>query len=337
MDINKHIALNDSYKNGKKKPWRLRKKQSNQLANSYKRIGEINKSLRVGSCGNVLLFQECPDGHQKQLVRAFFCKVRLCPMCAWRRSLKIVQQLKSMTHIVNQSHSLKWVFLTLTVKNVSGPELDETIRHMFQSWQRLSQRKVFKDNVKGWFRALEVTRSNSDGSYHPHIHVLLAVTAGYFAGKNYVRKEKWRVLWQEALRSDYMPVVDIRKVKVKRNPNQEAETLKSEEQKRALEAAILETAKYPVKPASYAVPGNRQGTDDAVRHLDRALRGKRMIAFGGVLKQAQQKWNNENNGEAETLTDGEKKECQCATCGSNMLEHLYTWNIGLSNYIEHEH
>src|SRR5690606_12341063 len=112
-------------------------------------------------------------GHEKRLTWANFCRVRLCPMCAWRRSLVIAHQIKAVAHEAVKRQSMRWLFLTLTIRNCTGDDLIDTISHLMKSWRRLSQRKLFSDVVVGWFRSLEITRNLLDDTYHPHFHVLL--------------------------------------------------------------------------------------------------------------------------------------------------------------------
>ena len=60
--------------------------------------------------------------------------------------------------------------------------------------------------------------------------------SSYFTGNNtnYISQEEWTKLWAKAMKLDYTPVVDIRTVKAHKRKN--------------LKSAIIETAKYPVKP-----------------------------------------------------------------------------------------
>ena len=61
------------------------------------------------------------------------------------------------------------------------------------------------------------------------------VKPGYFRSKaDYLKQEEWTELWQKAMKLDYTPMVDIRAVKADKG--------------KGLKGAILETAKYPVKP-----------------------------------------------------------------------------------------
>jgi plasmid rolling circle replication initiator protein Rep len=318
--------------------WKQKKLDTLNLAKSYRRIGDTKKAERTHQCGEYLTFQECPHGHYKKLNQANFCRLRLCPMCSWRRSLKLVNQLRLITHEANQRRQLKWLFLTLTVRNVDGSLLSDEITHIFQAWQRLSQRRVFRQSVVGWFRALEVTINTQNWTYHPHLHVLLAVQPSYFSGAKYISQDKWVSLWQESLRVDYIPIVDIRTIKPKRNRNRENKILERQEQ--ALHSAVLEAAKYPIKFNNYIIKGDTHSTDKIIKVLDKSLSYRRLIAYGGLLKLI---WNELKQGgiieeidESHNATPIElnmNEDCQCPTCGSDMLEHMYIWNVGVGSYI----
>lgn len=304
--------------------WNKRKSQSGLLAQSFERLGNYKKAERISYCGSYLQFNECPNGHYKNLNWANFCRDRLCPMCAWRRSLRYSTYIHGVAHEINKRQPVRWVFLTLTVRNVEEKGLSSALDHLFQSWQRFSQRKAFRQVVEGWFRGLEVSRNNTTHTYHPHFHALLAVDPLYFSEGKYLTNRQWSELWKQSLRVEYNPIVDIRVIKPnERNRRKENEVVKSDE---AMISAIIETAKYPTKPGNYLFPSDQDTTDEVVSTLDKALRNRRLLAFGGALKDV---WRELR--EADDLTD-ERKNCNCPTCGSDLLEHLYRWNFGLKSY-----
>ena len=173
-------------------------------------------------------------------------------MCNWRRSLKIAFQNKRIIEVANEREKLKWVFLTLTVRNCKGSELKPTMDEMMKAWNNFSRYAVFKKAVKGYFRTMEVTRnhdfkSKSYGTYHPHFHVLLAVPNSYFQGKNYVKQATWAELWGKAMKLDYTPIVHVAKVKPKAELAEMTEYDQQLKEHMALEKAIYETSKYAVK------------------------------------------------------------------------------------------
>jgi plasmid rolling circle replication initiator protein Rep len=106
---------------------------------------------------------------------------------------------------------LRFVFLTLTVKNCDVTDLRTTLDSMNNGFKKLMKRTKVDKVVKGYLRRFEVTKS-SDGTAHPHFHVILAVMPSYFS-QNYINQREWSRLWQESLQIDYSPRVDIRAVK----------------------------------------------------------------------------------------------------------------------------
>src|SRR5690606_10304521 len=117
---------------------------------------------------------------------------------------------------------------------------------------------------------LEVTRNQRRGDYHPHFHVLLAVKPSYFGG-GYIKQAEWVQLWQEAMRVDYRPVVDVRTVKAKRSSQ-------------TVEGAVAEIGKYAVKPSDYLVEDPDEAAA-AVEVLDGALKNRRLVAYGGLFRE----------------------------------------------------
>lgn len=258
------------------------KRQSSELlALSYERIGFQNKSNRVSDCGTFLEFAHeiSSDGiisEKGKLHNANFCKDRLCPLCSWRRSYKIFAQVSQIMELIGSDY--KFLFLTLTVPNCSPESLSETISRLMLSWNRLIDYKRFKKAIKGFFRALEVTRNFSNGSYHPHFHCVLAVSKSYGKHNDYINHYEWLEMWRKAYQDSSITQVDIRVAKGK---NKESENAVQE-----LSSAVAEIAKYAVKSSDYIFADDKVLTDEIVRTLAEALRGRRLTAYGGCFKEA---------------------------------------------------
>lgn len=311
--------MQDRSSTGRSRPWHRRKKESQDLAASYRRLGE-DKAFYVEQCATWLKFNACPNGHERKLVKANFCRARLCPMCSWRRSLVVYYQLQTIYHEAVKTVPLRFLFLTLTVRSVDSKQLSKQIDHLFQSWHRFSRRKAFSSVVRGWFRAMEITYNYEKQSYHPHFHVLLAVKPSFFSKGKYITQAKWVSLWKEALRAEYNPIVDVRIVK-SRKPGD------------PMDRAVAEIGKYAVKADHYLIPGNSHATDQAVNTLDAALKHRRLIAFGGLFKKIHRKLRLQETEEADLIRFKEPKECSCSVCQSILLEEIYRWNIGFKGYI----
>lgn len=358
-------VLVDISRSGRARPWREHKANSVLLSESFRRLGKENKAVRVRECGSVLTFGVCPEGHEKRLLAANFCRVRLCPMCSWRRSILVAHQVRLVAHEAAIRKPLRWLFLTVTVRNCLGDELKNTLNWMMKSWNRFVGRKAFEKVVIGWFRSLEITRNPVDGTYHPHFHVLLAVPPRYFKGKDYLTHADWVTLWQTALKVDYTPVVDVRTVKDKRDVQREKEILEEkgielvEADGELPASAVAEIAKYSVKAEDYLVyrryRHKQEGkkivlaadkssgidesvTDRVVEDLDSAMKGRRFIAYGGLLKeiwQELQRLGRVQDAESESVdlvhVEGDES-CQCSVCGSSFMEEVYRWIPALENY-----
>lgn len=235
------------------------------------------KYARLRACASSLSFQEREDG-SKKLVAGHFCCVRLCPMCAWRRTLKIFFQFKKVMAGMNSENAYAYLFLTFTVKNCPGHALSDQLDAMLHGWDIMMRRKNMKSAIKGWYRGLEITHntdpiSPSFDSFHPHFHCIFAVNKSYFTDRSYISQADWTSLWQSAMNLDYSPIVDVRKVK--------GNTAK----------AVSEVAKYSVKDADYIIPDDWDLTVNTVQILDAALHNRRLVAYGGKMKDWHKKLN----------------------------------------------
>lgn len=268
------------------KPWDVHRGQADDVSGIYARALEFERlAARISECSGFLGFNWSDDqstGETRlKLTKAQFCRVRYCPVCQWRRSLMWQARFyQALPELVQAYPKARWLFLTLTVRNCDITDLSATLKDMNQAWQRLIKRDELK-SIQGWLRTTEVTRGQ-DRSAHPHFHVLLMVSPSWFKGQNYIKQARWVELWQEALRANYKPNVDIRTVKAKGThlPDDVAALLKD---------AVAETLKYSTKPADMT-------TDPAwFLELTKQTHKKRFMASGGVLKDMLKEGNETND------------------------------------------
>ncbi len=273
QDLNRQI-LQDTTKNGKDRKWKERKLSSIELGKRLEKL-DYRSFERTYQCAEVLEFTKAIDTDDLTLKRAWFCKNKLCSLCNWRRSMKYSYQAQE---VVKKAIELypngRFLFLTLTVKNISAKDLNSSLSELTESFHRLFRRAKIQKNLLGFLRSTEVTRNQKTGLYHPHIHVLLFVKSTYFKTDNYINQEEWTGLWKQSAKLNYTPIVDIRIVK----PKQKTKNTKDE-----LIGAILETAKYPTKPID--ILGETE--DEKLQITDELMKGlyrKRQIAFGKLFK-----------------------------------------------------
>ena len=279
----------DISKNGKVRPWQ-EKKIANVTYAELLRILDFKKSGNVKSCGEVLEFKPSDTGHLK-LYKTWFCKSKLCPVCNWRRAMKqSYQSQRVVEEVLKEYPKSRWLFLTLTVKNVwTGEELNQSLSDMTKAFNRLIKYKKIGKNLIGFMRTTEVTVNNENGSYNQHMHVLLCVSGTYFKNKeNYVSQDEWTNLWQRALQVEYKPVVNVKAIR----PNKKKDS--------AITSAIKETAKYSVKSSDY-LTDDLESNLKAVEDLERGLYAKRLISYGGALKTAHKRLNLDDNEDGDLI------------------------------------
>lgn len=279
------------------------------------------RSDHMQRCCNYLVFGDVVNQVTGEVTRklqaAEFCRDRLCPMCSWRKSLVTFSQLSDiMLRIDSTTDGLVPIFLTLTMRNCVSSDLADCITLLLKSWSRMmnskQNRKPFRIAV-GWFRALEITYNKKDGTWHPHIHAILLVEPDYFENPDkYIDQREWEAEWQWALGVDYKPRVDVR-------------TIKGSQAK-----AIAEVAKYTVKPGEWLDLDDGDGTDERVELLARVLKGRRLTAFGGLMKETRKALKQEDAETADLVRTGDD-----ATMRGDLVTAMekFEWQIGLTNFV----
>ena len=305
--------LRDFSSTGKERPWSEKKNKSLLVADSFQRLGRDNRAFKIRGCGSFLEFKQYADNTLK-LHLANFCKARLCPMCAWRRSLKIYGQLSQIIAQVKKMGDYEFLFLTLTVRNCGECELSETISAMIKAYDKLFKRSIVKRVFLGAYRALEVTHNVVTDTFHPHFHIILAVHKSYFDnGRDYIKTSQISDLWRDSMGIEYNPIVDIRKIK--------ADKLKG------IEHAVAETAKYTVKDSDYIITEDTNLMDKTIFVLDDALSGRRLISYRGIFKQAAEILKLDDAIDGDLIHTSDEAETEEA-----YKIVRYCWNVDWLNY-----
>ena len=309
--------LQDFSATGRKRPWKEKKTANELLAVAYDSV-DVKKAARLRECSKFLRFRLYEDG-SKELDSMSSCRVRLCPVCAWRRSLLVFATVKQIVDFCTKSKPFGFIFLTLTVRNCTGDRLSDTLDSLMQGWNKFIKLQAVDRAVKGWYRGMEVThnvdmKSESYDTYHPHFHCLLMVNKNYFSDPDsYLSQEQWRDMWRRSMCLDYEPQVNVKRV---RGGDM---------------GAIAECAKYAVKDSDYLIPDDWNLTVETVRILDKALHNRRFVAYGKRFKEAKKllKLDDEENGSLIDVGDGVKH-------GENepYVYESYFWFSGYRQYFK---
>jgi plasmid rolling circle replication initiator protein Rep len=247
----------------KDKPWDKHKANADKVADYYAGSEFAVHSQNINFCSQLLEFALTPDADQRayklKLRSARFCRVRHCPVCQWRRSLRWKAKAhQAIPKVMEDYPKYRWLFVTLTLKNCQIDQLRKTLKWVNESFKRFSKLKVFP--AQGWIKSVEVTRGK-DGLAHPHLHILMLVKPSYFH-HDYLSQAKWVDLWQQCLRVDYKPILDVQAIKKDLAPH----------------FIIPEILKYQCKESDLVAD------QEWFLELTRQLKNTRAVAVGGVLR-----------------------------------------------------
>jgi hypothetical protein len=174
---------------------------------------------------------------------------------------------------------------------------------MNKGWHKFIQRKEMS-HFHGWIRTTEVTKGkNGPLMAHPHFHVLISAKPGYF-GVNYVKRDRWLLLWQESMRDFSITQVDVRTAKDLTKAARKSGLVAQEgavgdaralhEVEMPLNVSQLhsdgrrvgvEVLKYAVKPTDLLGQGvNDPESVEWFRHYTEQVHKLRFVATGGVFK-----------------------------------------------------
>lgn len=174
------------------------------------------------------------------------CRDRMCPLCARRRGIEVANDLAD--RCARQSTVR---FLTLTLKASDDPLVDR-IRHILECFKRFRQLPAIKAAIDGGARCIEVTRGQSLGHWHVHLHCLIS---GDFIAQKFIKR-----CWHEITGDSF--VVDIRAVHDRKD-------------------AVRYMASYIAKPTRL-----RDWSDAMLREYCDALTGVRMVQCWGTWHKA---------------------------------------------------
>lgn len=274
---------------------------------------DVKRAGRVLECGTYIGgdIVQVGDKQLLKITQANFCKVRLCPMCQWRRAAKVQAQMMQVFDQLRPD-GYRYLLLTLTIPNPDGEHLKETIDQMHKGWDKLMKRREVKRVLQGFYRSLEVTHNLEKNTYHPHFHAILAVKPSYFK-KGYIKRDTWLEYWQQSMGDSSITQVDIRPLKMDTHE--------------IMMKSLQETCKYICKPAGLLDPDDMDLTAEVVGVVHKALEKRRLIAFGGVFKDARKALGCTSvEGVAADLTDSSTGK------GVKIAEVCFIWHCGYSQY-----
>lgn len=262
--------------------WSFYKRKNLVLSDSIASLEEYGSLAdRVYRCSFLKRYLETDDANLK-MFQTFRCKSKLCPVCNALRSRKFFWQIKDILDKALEIHpTSKFIFITLTQKNVFSFEMEDEMSNIFKGFSKFIRRKKFKDNVLGFVRGIEITYNQKSDTYHPHIHILAMVRPSYFKFKNnYLTQDEISVFWQKSMNLDYKPICHVQKIHAKKDimdlPDDDFSEITYQNK---MAYALAEVAKYPLK-MDFDV-SNLEVIDTLLKVTKR----RRQIELGGIFKQ----------------------------------------------------
>lgn len=239
--------------------WTRHKAQAQELAGLLRFAKNWKYGGEVDRCATQLWLNHYKDSNRYKVRPFSTCKKRFCPLCAWVRS----QQLwgyaaRNIPSLTEGKGRLRYRLLTLTVKNCSYDELRGTVKGMIKAVRQLVKAKEW--DAIGWVRSLEITYNPEQGTYHPHLHILLA------SPWNNPRTEtsRWVQVWRRVMKLDYDPVCDIRAIKKRDGLNPAM-------------SGLSEAMKYLFKPSDI------EKNPSALVSAFEEVKGLRLLHGGGIF------------------------------------------------------
>lgn len=315
--------------------WTSKKFEAEMVAKRMMRFPSLRaRAARMQQCGDIVLMQYCPKCGKQHAFSGNLCRDRMCPICGWRLSLSRYSQMLACLDMLNTSLSendIRCSMLTLTLRNCTIDKLHDTLVSMSRAWHLLSKQAYFKRAVFAWARSIEITYNVKKKTYHPHMHILLF---GYGAAlsDDFEFTNQAIQAWKKALGIDYNPIYNHKAAYTRHTDeygahswNDDAvlamvdtsDTLSWKDQcAAATRAAALECSKY--------IMGDKMGLKippSDLLEFSEAIKGIRMVGYGGALKIARQ-----GLGLVDDSIDTTTVHNECSACGAALQNYILRWS-----------
>lgn len=161
-------------------------------------IGSSQKQLdNFDNCGAECVVEFHKEENRYRL-RGSYCHSRHCEPCMKAKSNLLAANLRER---LKDAATHQYRFLTLTLRHSQAPLCDQ-IKHLYTSFKKLRNSKLWKRSQRGGAAMLEVKWNPKTRKWHPHLHVV--------AEGNYIGKADLSEAWNKATGGSF--IVDIRRL-----------------------------------------------------------------------------------------------------------------------------
>lgn len=275
-DVSAEVSAEDRVIREMQQHWQIKDQLCSALWNS-RESDLISRAEKMYGCGRQVTYALNNSG-EVRLHDATFCRQRICPVCQWRRSLKVWAIMQAALESLGEEY--RYILITCSRPNCSADELGREISVLTKASDMMFKEERIKKAAKGFYRALEVTIAPNTHLFHPHLHIMVAVRKSYFTSRTYVRQDEWCEIWDRCNGWD--------SEKMGYNLNLDVRRLTSE---RGVNAGLAEVCKYCVKPMSMYNPERSRGENEQLMvelaaACNRQMSGRRLMRTQGVVADA---------------------------------------------------
>lgn len=206
-----------------------------RIAQLYYGIDDRKHAEKVLSCANEVCINK-----DNNFTNTWFCDDKFCPVCQWNKTRYIYAQLHDVVKVMKDEY--KFIFVTLTVRNVKADQLKAKSIEMNRAFSRyFTKGSKYGSIFKGCFRTMEITYNADRKDFHPHIHAIVAVDKDYFTSDKYVSQSELLESWRKSMKDDKIVGVSMESIGFGSS--------------KPLEGVVAEVAKYPFKDVDlYKIP-----------------------------------------------------------------------------------
>lgn len=268
------IMLQDSQR------WTMHKNDAKKMAERLLKIHQYARGYRMQQCAQSIHMSVCASCGHKHVYNARLCRDRFCPICSWRLSMRRFANMMQIVQGLRERYpEAEWQFVTLTLENCQPRALRDTIDEMARAWNCIWSRKTTKKMpILGWARSLEITYNAKSRTFHPHYHVLVLWADAYSPSEH---EQKWlERAWMDTIKiRTHHDAQDSTMVRSKGRQMVPSIYDQTEDDAQTVLTAVLETYKYSIKSKEM-----QEMPLGVFQLLDELLKGRRMVAFGGAVK-----------------------------------------------------
>lgn len=244
-----------------------KKKQTEKVADALFSCGHHGKANKLAGCADTVF-----KNREGRIIGGWFCHDPICPVCCWRRQIKIHAELSQILDYIGTEY-YDFYLLTLTYPNCAEDNLLQTTDDIYEAFNRLQRRVIWSAAFIGCLWTYEISYSQKS-HFHPHIHAVCVSERGAAVDETQLFEA-----WRDCCGFDLVKY-DFNLKKIKPTEKKPSQT-----------ESLMNTIDYVAK----GVLGRNEEIDkllnldkrisgEALDAIGKAVEGRHRFGFTGLLK-----------------------------------------------------